>query len=213
MCLRSHSSECSAFTALRAAVRFQWEASSVSLLSHPAINLALIPQRSAGRNLHCRASAGTFEAVSRFRASFRFAIAHPVPKKAIREAYDAQNCARADNLPKAIAKLEKAIRLPPSLSRRPFEPRRPVRPPGRTATLARSFKRPRYRTPRAPPLCRSGAGFPSLASTRRPRPSLRRALELDPAIAPRRRRSNTCQPIDMQVLKARFGWCLGPRGC
>jgi tetratricopeptide (TPR) repeat protein len=41
-------------------------------------------------------------------------LQHPVPKKALREAYEAQQLNRASDLPKAIAKLEKAIRIHPS---------------------------------------------------------------------------------------------------
>jgi tetratricopeptide (TPR) repeat protein len=44
--------------------------------------------------------------------SFR-ELQHPVPKKAVREAYQAQRLAR-ENLPKAIAKLEDAIRIDPN---------------------------------------------------------------------------------------------------
>src|ERR1700733_6373953 len=40
-------------------------------------------------------------------------LEHPVPKKAIREAYRAQQFARANDVPKAIAKLENAIRIDP----------------------------------------------------------------------------------------------------
>lgn len=41
-------------------------------------------------------------------------LQHPVPKKAIREAYDAQQLARAHDYQKAIVKLENAIRIDPS---------------------------------------------------------------------------------------------------
>lgn len=41
-------------------------------------------------------------------------LEHPIPKKALREAYEAQQFARASNLPKAIAKLESAIRIYPA---------------------------------------------------------------------------------------------------
>jgi tetratricopeptide (TPR) repeat protein len=41
-------------------------------------------------------------------------LQHPVPKKAIKEAHDAEELARAGNLPKAIAKLEKAIQIHPA---------------------------------------------------------------------------------------------------
>lgn len=41
-------------------------------------------------------------------------LEHPIPKKALREAYEAQQLARSDNFAKAIAKLEHAIRLAPS---------------------------------------------------------------------------------------------------
>ncbi len=40
-------------------------------------------------------------------------LQHPIPKKALREAYEAQQLALANNLPKAIAKLENAIRIDP----------------------------------------------------------------------------------------------------
>jgi Tfp pilus assembly protein PilF len=41
-------------------------------------------------------------------------LQHPVSKKAIRAAYQAQQFTDAHNIPKAIAKLEKAIRIDPS---------------------------------------------------------------------------------------------------
>jgi Flp pilus assembly protein TadD len=41
-------------------------------------------------------------------------LEHPIPKKAIREAYEAQQLASSSNFAKAIAKLEHAIRLAPS---------------------------------------------------------------------------------------------------
>jgi tetratricopeptide (TPR) repeat protein len=41
-------------------------------------------------------------------------LEHPIPQKAIREAYEAQQLAHSNNIPKAIAKLEHAIRLAPS---------------------------------------------------------------------------------------------------
>ena len=41
-------------------------------------------------------------------------LEHPIPQKAIREAYEAQQLARSQNFVKAIAKLEHAIRLAPS---------------------------------------------------------------------------------------------------
>jgi tetratricopeptide (TPR) repeat protein len=41
-------------------------------------------------------------------------LQHPVPKKAIKEAHDAEELARAGNFPKAIAKLEKAIQIHPA---------------------------------------------------------------------------------------------------
>ena len=41
-------------------------------------------------------------------------LQHPVPKKAMREAYQAQQFARANDIPKAIAKLESAIRIDPA---------------------------------------------------------------------------------------------------
>lgn len=41
-------------------------------------------------------------------------LQHPVSKKALRQAFDAQRYARANEIPKAIAKLEKAIQIDPS---------------------------------------------------------------------------------------------------
>jgi tetratricopeptide (TPR) repeat protein len=41
-------------------------------------------------------------------------LQHPVPKKAIKEAHDAEEFARDGNFPKAIAKLEKAIQIHPA---------------------------------------------------------------------------------------------------
>jgi tetratricopeptide (TPR) repeat protein len=41
-------------------------------------------------------------------------LEHPIPEKAIREAYQAQQLARSSNFAKAIAKLEHAVRLAPS---------------------------------------------------------------------------------------------------
>ncbi len=41
-------------------------------------------------------------------------LQHPVSRKALQQAYDAQRYARANDVPKAIAKLEKAIRIDPA---------------------------------------------------------------------------------------------------
>jgi tetratricopeptide (TPR) repeat protein len=41
-------------------------------------------------------------------------LQHPVPKKAIKEAHEAEQFAHAGNLPKAIAKFEKAIQIHPA---------------------------------------------------------------------------------------------------
>jgi tetratricopeptide (TPR) repeat protein len=41
-------------------------------------------------------------------------LQHPIPQKAIQEAYEAQKLARSNNFAKAIAKLEHAIRLAPT---------------------------------------------------------------------------------------------------
>jgi Flp pilus assembly protein TadD len=41
-------------------------------------------------------------------------LEHPVPKRALREAYDAQELTNAGKIPQAIAKLEKAVRLDPA---------------------------------------------------------------------------------------------------
>jgi len=41
-------------------------------------------------------------------------LQHPVPKKALRAAYDAQQLTNADKIPQAIAKLEKAVRIAPA---------------------------------------------------------------------------------------------------
>jgi hypothetical protein len=43
-------------------------------------------------------------------------LQHPIPQKAIREAYEAQKLALSNNIPKAIAKLEHAIRLAPPIN-------------------------------------------------------------------------------------------------
>jgi tetratricopeptide (TPR) repeat protein len=41
-------------------------------------------------------------------------LEHPIPKKALREAYEAQKLAHSNKLPAAIAKLEDAIRICPA---------------------------------------------------------------------------------------------------
>ncbi len=41
-------------------------------------------------------------------------LEHPIPKKALKEAYEAQQYSDANNLPKAIAKLVEAIRIDPA---------------------------------------------------------------------------------------------------
>ena len=41
-------------------------------------------------------------------------LQHPVSKKALRAAYDGQQLAKANKIPQAIAKLEKAVRIDPS---------------------------------------------------------------------------------------------------
>ncbi len=41
-------------------------------------------------------------------------LEHPIPKKALRAAYEAEQFSRAHNIPKAIEKLEKAVQIDPS---------------------------------------------------------------------------------------------------
>jgi len=41
-------------------------------------------------------------------------LLHPIDKKALRAAYEAEQFSRADNIPKAIEKLEKAVQIDPS---------------------------------------------------------------------------------------------------
>jgi tetratricopeptide (TPR) repeat protein len=41
-------------------------------------------------------------------------LQHPIPKKALKQAYEAEQFAHANNVPKAIAKLENAIRIYPA---------------------------------------------------------------------------------------------------
>jgi tetratricopeptide (TPR) repeat protein len=107
---------------------------------------------------------------------------HPVPKKAMREAYEAQQFARAGNLPKAIAKFEKAIRIGPAYRDAHLNLGVLYARAGRTADARGEFQKALDIGPPAAPLY-TGLAITSLAlrQYREAGTFARKALELDPA--------------------------------
>jgi Flp pilus assembly protein TadD len=115
-------------------------------------------------------------------------LLHPIPEKAIREAYAAQQFARANNLPKAIAKLEKAIRIAPAYRDAHLNLGVEYARAGRTADARAEFQKA---LDIGPPVARIYADLAlvSLASGeyREAETLARKALDLDPADGAARR--------------------------
>jgi hypothetical protein len=109
-------------------------------------------------------------------------LEHPVPKKALREAYEAQQLSRANNFPKAIAKLENAIRIDPAFRDAHVNLGVEYTRVGRSADARAEFQKALDLGPPAAPLYVDLA-FTSLAlrQYRDAETFARRALELDPA--------------------------------
>ncbi len=81
-------------------------------------------------------------------------LEHPVPKKAIREAHEAERFSRANDIPKAIAKLENAIRIDPSYRDAHVNLGVQYARSGRVADARRGVpKGSRHRAARGVPLC------------------------------------------------------------
>jgi Tetratricopeptide repeat len=109
-------------------------------------------------------------------------LAHPVPKKALREAYEAQQLSRAKNFPKAIAKLENAIRIDPDYRDAHLNLGVAYSRVGRSADARAEFQKALNLGPPAAPIYVDLA-FTSLALGEHldAETFARKALELDPA--------------------------------
>jgi tetratricopeptide (TPR) repeat protein len=108
-------------------------------------------------------------------------LQHPIPKKAIRAAYEAQQLSRDNNLPKAIAKLESAIRIDPEFRDAHLNLGVEYTRVGRTADARAEFQRALDIGPPAVPICIDLA-LTSLAlhQNREAEAFARKALQLDP---------------------------------
>ena len=109
-------------------------------------------------------------------------LLHPIPEKAIREAYDAQQFARANKGTKAIAKLEKAIRIAPEYRDAHLNLGVEYARAGRTADARSEFQKVLDIGPPAAPIY-ADLALASLASGeyREAETLARKALDLDPA--------------------------------
>ncbi len=109
-------------------------------------------------------------------------LLHPIPEKAIREAYDAQQLALANNHPKAIAKFEKAIRIAPKYRDAHLNLGVEYARAGRTADARAEFQKALDIGPPAAPIY-ADLALASLAAAeyREAETFARRALDLDPA--------------------------------
>jgi tetratricopeptide (TPR) repeat protein len=107
---------------------------------------------------------------------------HPIPKKAIREAYEAQQLARASDFPKAIAKLEKAIRIYPAYRDAHLNLGVQYARAGRSAEARAEFQKALNIGPPAAPIY-ADLSLTSLGlhQYREAEAFARKALELDPA--------------------------------
>jgi hypothetical protein len=108
-------------------------------------------------------------------------LQHPIPKKAIREAYEAQQFSRDHNLPKAIARLENAIRIDPNFRDAHLNLGVEYIRVGRTADAHAQFQRALEIGPPAAPIY-TDLALTSLAlgEYREAESFARQALELDP---------------------------------
>ena len=109
-------------------------------------------------------------------------LQHPVPKKAIREAFEAQQFSRDNNLPKAIAKLENAIRMAPNFRDAHLNLGVEYTRVGRIADARAQFQKALDIGPPASPIY-TDLALTSLAlgQHREAEAFARKALELDPA--------------------------------
>ncbi len=109
-------------------------------------------------------------------------LQHPIPKKAIREAYEAQQLSRDNNFPKAIAKLEDAIRIDPDFRDAHLNLGVEYTRVGRTADARLQFQKALEIGPPVPPIYIDLA-LTSLAlhDYREADAFARKALQLDPA--------------------------------
>lgn len=111
-------------------------------------------------------------------------LEHPIPKKALRDAYEAQQFARANNLPKAIAKLEDAIRIYPPYRDAHVNLGAEYARAGRIADARAEFQKALDIGPPVSPIY-ADLALTSLAlhQNREAEEFARKALELDPANA------------------------------
>jgi tetratricopeptide (TPR) repeat protein len=108
-------------------------------------------------------------------------LQHPVSKKALQAAYDAQQLSRANKIPQAIAKLEKAIRIDPSYRDAHWNLGVQYTRVGRLADARTEFQKALEIGPPAAPLL-ADLAFASAAAGEFPQAEAlaRKALELDP---------------------------------
>jgi TPR repeat/Tetratricopeptide repeat len=109
-------------------------------------------------------------------------LEHPIPKKAMKKAYEAEKYARAKNFPKAIANLEEAIRIDPSYRDAHLNLGVQYARVGRTADARAEFQKALEIGPPAAPIYVDLA-ITSVALRRygEAETLARKALELDPA--------------------------------
>lgn len=108
-------------------------------------------------------------------------LQHPVSKKALRAAYEAQQLANARNIPKATAKLEKAIRIDPSYRDAHCNLGVLYARVGRTADARAEFQKALDIGPPAAPIYANLALTSTVAGEFRVAQGFaRKALELDP---------------------------------
>jgi tetratricopeptide (TPR) repeat protein len=110
-------------------------------------------------------------------------LQHPVPKKALREAYEAQQLARDNNnLPKAIAKLEHAIGIYPAFRNAHLNLGVLYARAGRTADARAQFQKALDIGPPEAPIYADLALISLMSGQRQEAGTFaRKALELDPA--------------------------------
>lgn len=108
-------------------------------------------------------------------------LQHPIPKKALREAYQAQQLSRANQLPKAIAKLENAIHMAPAFRDAHLNLGVDYARIGRIADAHTEFQRALDIGPPAAPIYADLAlSSVALHQFREAEAFARKALELDP---------------------------------
>jgi len=109
-------------------------------------------------------------------------LQHPVPKKAMKEAHEAEQFARAGDVPKAIAKFEKAIQIHPAYRDAHLDLGVQYARVGRTADARAEFEKALEIGPPAAPIY-ADLALTSLALRRflEAQTFAQKALELDPA--------------------------------